>query len=74
MKTPLVDLGTGHVVLDVVPAVLKRGTAAPRLFFAHVCCGLGRPSQLLLSSCYIMRTTNGLILMLNSLSSCLIDI
>ena len=31
MKTPLgteVDLGTGHIVLDVVPAVRERGTAA----------------------------------------------
>jgi len=46
-----VDLGTGHTVLDVVPAVGERGTAASPLF-AHVCCGHGRPSQLLLSSCY----------------------
>jgi len=32
MNTPLgteVDLGTGHIVLDVVPAVRERGTAAP---------------------------------------------
>jgi len=32
MKTPLgteVDLITGHIVLDVVPAVRERGTAAP---------------------------------------------
>ena len=32
MKTPLgteVDLVTGHIVLDVVPAVRERGTAAP---------------------------------------------
>jgi len=32
MKTPLgteVDLGTGHIVLDVVPAVRERVTAAP---------------------------------------------
>jgi len=51
MNTPLgteVDLGTGHIVLDVVPAVRERGTAAP--LFAHVYCGHGRPSQLLLSS------------------------
>ena len=37
MKTPLgteVDLGTGHIVLDVVPAVREWGTAAPS--FAHV--------------------------------------
>jgi len=35
MKTPLgtkVDLGTGHIVLDMVPAVLERGTAAPPSF------------------------------------------
>jgi len=54
MNTPLgteVDLGTGHIVLDVVLAVRERGTAAPPLF-AHVYCGHGRPSQLLQSSCY----------------------
>ena len=53
MKTPLgteVDLGPGHIVLDWVPALRERGTAAP-LFSAHVYCGHGRPSQLLLSSC-----------------------
>jgi len=32
------------------PSSRKRGTAAP-LFSAHVYCGHGRPSQLLLSSC-----------------------
>ena len=40
MKTPLgteVDLGPGYIVLDGVPALRERGTAA-------------RPSQLLLSS------------------------
>jgi len=54
MKTSLgteVDLGTGHIVLDVVPAVCEMGTAAP-LLFAHVYCGHGRPSHLLLSSCF----------------------
>jgi len=54
MKTPLgteADLGPGHIVLDVVPAVRKTGTAAPPLFLAHVYCGHSRPSQLLLSSC-----------------------
>jgi len=53
MKTLLgteVDLGPGHIVLDGVPALCERGTAAP-LFLAHVFCGHGRPSQLLLSSC-----------------------
>jgi len=52
MKTPLgseVDLGPGHIVLDGVPALRERGTTAP-LFSADVCCGHGRPSQLLLSS------------------------
>jgi len=52
MKTPLgteVDLGPGQIVLDGVPAPCERGTAAP-LFSAHVYCGHGRPSQLLLSS------------------------
>jgi len=32
MKTPLgteVDLGTGHIVLDVVPTVREWGTTAP---------------------------------------------
>jgi len=52
MSTPLgteVDLGIGHTVLDVVPAPAK-GAQHPPLF-AHVYCGHGRPSQLLLSSC-----------------------
>jgi len=34
MNTPLgteVDLGTGHTVLDVVPAVPERGTSAPTM-------------------------------------------
>jgi len=42
LKTPL--------VLDGVPALRERGTAAT-LFSAHVYCSHGRPSQLLLSSC-----------------------
>jgi len=54
MKMPLgteVDLGPGHAVLDGVPALHKRGTAAlpsfrPMSIVATVC-----PSQLLLSSC-----------------------
>ena len=49
MKTPLgtdVDLGRGHIVLDGVPALREMGTAAP-IFSAHVYCGHGRPSQLL---------------------------
>jgi len=58
MKTPLgtaVDLGPGHIVLDGVPASSReKGTTAP-LFSAHVYCGHGRPSQLLLSSCFTYR-------------------
>jgi len=56
MKTPLgteVDIGPSHIILDGLPAPRERDTAAP-LFSAHVCCGHGRPSQLLLSSCYII--------------------
>jgi len=52
MKTPLgmeIDLGPVHIVLDGVPALHERGTAAP-IFSADVYCGHGRPSQLLLSS------------------------
>ena len=56
MKTPLgteVDLGPGHIVLDgVVLAVRETGTAAP-IFSVRVYCGHGRPSQLLLSYCFI---------------------
>ena len=48
-----VDIGPGHVVLDGVPALRERGTAAP-LFLVHVYCGHGRPSQLLLSSCLFL--------------------
>ena len=52
MKTPYeVDLGQGHTVLDGDLAPRERGTAAP-LFSIHVYCGRGRPSQLLLSSCF----------------------
>jgi len=53
MNTPLgteVDLGPGHIVLDGFPC--ERGTAAPPPLFIHVYCGHGRPSQILLSSCY----------------------
>ena len=59
MKTPLdaeVDLGAGHIELDRVPAPAK-GAQYP-IFSAHLYCGHGRPSQLLLSSCCVcvMRT------------------
>jgi len=53
MKTPLgteVLLGSGDTVLDGVPAPAK-GTQQPPLFSAHLYCGHGRPSQLLLSPC-----------------------
>jgi len=40
-----------HIVLDGVPTLRERGTAPP-LFSAYVYCGHGRPSQLLLSSCW----------------------
>jgi len=56
MKMPLgtkVDLGPGHIVLDgdPAPSPRKRSTAAPPLLSAHVYCGHGRPSPLLLSCC-----------------------
>ena len=47
MKTPLgteVDLGPGLIALDGDPAPREMGTAAPRLFSAHVYCGYGCPS------------------------------
>jgi len=56
MTTPLgteVDLGPGHIVLDGVPAPAKGAQQPPPLFSAHVYCGHGRPSQLLLSSCIL---------------------
>jgi len=42
----------GHIVLDVVPAPAKGAQQPPPLFSAHVCCDHGRPSQLLLCSCF----------------------
>jgi len=39
-----------HIVLDGTQLPRERGTAAPPLFSAHVYCGHGRPSELLLSS------------------------
>jgi len=66
MKTPLgmaVDLSPGHIVPDGVPASLREnGTAAP-LFSAHVYCSHSRPSQLLLSSCYIMKLCTRLLVL-----------
>jgi len=64
MKTPLgteVHLGLGHIVLDGVPALRETGTAAP-IFSAHVYCGHGHPSQLLLSSCRIRLSVNSVMI------------
>jgi len=52
MKTSLgteVDLGTGHIVLDVAQ-LCGKGAQQTFIFSAYVYCGHGRPSQLLLSS------------------------
>ena len=38
-----------HIVLDGLPALRERGTAAPSLFSARERCDYGPPSQLLLS-------------------------
>jgi len=54
MKTPFgteVDLSSGHIVLDGHPAPPRKERSSPLLFSAHVYCGHGHPSQLLLSSC-----------------------
>jgi len=62
IKTPLgteVDLGPGHFVLDGFPAIGEKETAAP-LFSAHAHCGQGRPSHLMLSSCFILTWNHGL--------------
>jgi len=49
------DLGTCHIVLDETQLPPReRSAAAPPLFLAHVYCGHGRPSQLLLSYCKVM--------------------
>jgi len=62
MKTALgteVELCPGHIVLDGTQLPHERGTAVPPvfgpyllLFLAHVYCGHGHPSRLLLSSCF----------------------
>jgi len=54
MKTPHgteVDLGPGDIVLDGDPTPPRKGYSSSPVFSAHVNCGHGRPSQLLLSSC-----------------------
>ena len=48
------DLVPGHILLDGVLAPRETGKQTP-LFSADVYCGHGRPSQLLLSSCYISK-------------------
>jgi len=48
-----IGLGPCHILLDRVSALRESATAASLLFSAHVCCGHGHPSQLLLSSCSI---------------------
>jgi len=56
MKTPFgtgVDLGPGHIVLDENPAPRRNEHSNP-IFLAHVYCGHGHPSQLLLSSCFFL--------------------
>ena len=59
MKMPLgteVDLSSGNIVLDgdqLTPLPPLKGHSSPRPFFStRVSCRHGRPSQLLLSSCY----------------------
>jgi len=47
----VLGLGLRDIVFDVDPATLReKGTPALIQFLAHVYCGHGRPSQLLLSS------------------------
>jgi len=49
-----VGLGSGDFVFDRDPATArKKGTAIRTEFLAHVYCGHGSPSQLLLSSCCV---------------------
>ena len=53
MKTPIgteVDLSKGHIVLDGAQ-LPRKGHSSPPVS-AHVYCGHGRPSRLLLSSCF----------------------
>ena len=57
IKMPLgteVDLVPGYIVLDGDPATQRKGHSSQAPFSAHVYCGHGRLSQLLISSC-----TNG---------------
>jgi len=51
-----VDDDPGHIVLDWVQAPAKGAQQPPHFISAHVYCGHGRPSQLLLSSCISFQT------------------
>ena len=56
MKMPLgteVYLSPGHIVLEGIQLPPRKGHSSPPFFSAHVSCGHGRPSQLLLSSFYV---------------------
>jgi len=72
IKMPLgreIGLNPSNIMLNGDPAhPYKRGTAAPPLFSAHVQCGHGRPSQLLLSSCYLRQ--RGYVIVVVYLSVC----
>ena len=53
MKTPLgTEVELGHTVLIGTSSPLKGHSTS--LFLALVYCGHGRPSQVLLSSCYLL--------------------
>ena len=61
IKMPLgreVGLSPSDIVLDGDPAPHPKRGGAPQ-FSAHVYCGYGRPSQLLLSSCLNMLKSRG---------------
>jgi len=58
MKTPLgteVDLGQGHIVLDGDAHPPRKRHSRPPIL-AHISCGHGRQSQLLLGSCYSFKS------------------
>jgi len=48
----MVGPGPCHIVLDGDPPAPSRKAHSNALFSVHVYCGHGRPSQLLMSSCY----------------------
>jgi len=49
-----VGLGPGDFVFDGDRATPRKRHTRPTQFLAHVYCGHGRPSQLLLSSCFLL--------------------